>query len=205
MKLIDWFNGNAKEKVTSNSEVEIMDAKQQSENEQNQDTKTELPNIPEHVFIEHEKPTVNQDMEATEQENEKNDLKSLYRFLERNLEKKGYEDALINPDTSYMETHVRYIHNELNLVLAKVKTYYSGHLRNINFHIETRKRSGMIETVDELLSHKATVEEDMVMVRTIEEDLVKKVGLSQNLFLSYEKGFKNGFAAITYNTILGKN
>ncbi len=202
---MDWFNSKAKENVSSNLEVEIVDAKRQSENEQNQDVKTELPNIPEHVFIEYEKPTVNQDMEAIEQENEKNDLKSLYRFLERNLEKKGYEDALINPDTSYMETHIRYIHNELNLVLAKVKTYYSGHLRNINFHIETRKRSGMIETVDELLSHKATVEEDIAMVRTIEEDLVKKQGLSQNLFLSYEKGFKNGFAAITYNTILGKN
>jgi hypothetical protein len=204
MKLIDWFNGNAKEEVTSNSEVEIIGTKQQSENEQNQDTKTELQNISEHVFIEHEKPTINQDMEATEQENEKNDLKSLYRFLERNLEKKGYEDALINPDTSYMETHIKYIHNELNLVLAKVKTYYSGHLRNISFHIETRKRSGMVETVDELLSHKATVEEDIAMVHTIEQDLVKKEGLSQNLFLSYEKGFKNGFAAITYNTILGK-
>jgi len=204
MKLFDWFHGNAKEEVTSNSEVEIIGAKQQSENEQNQNAKTELPNIPENVFIEHEKPTVNQDMEAIEQENEKNDLKSLYRFLERNLEKKGYEDALINPDTSYMETHIRYIHNELNLVLAKVKTYYSGHLRNISFHIESRKRTGMVETVDELLSHKATVEEDIAMVHTIEQDLVKKEGLSQNLFLSYEKGFKNGFAAITYNTILGK-
>jgi hypothetical protein len=203
MKLINWFNGISKD-VNPNSKIEILSTTPQNGIERDESTRSELPNIQEHIFIEHEKPTINQDMETIEQENEKNDLKALYRFLERNLEKMGYEDALVNPDTSYMETHIKYIHNELNLVLAQVKTYYSGHLRNISFHIETRKRSGMVEMVDELMSHKETVEEEIAMVSTIEQDLVKKEGLSQNLFLSYEKGFKNGFAAITYNTILGK-
>lgn len=159
--------------------------------------------IPEHIFIEYpkHKPTVMEEQETT---TEVHNLNSLYRFLERNLEKQGYEDALINPDTSYMDEQVSYIQNELHLLLSRVGNYYSGHIKHVNFHIDTRRRSGMVETVDELLTHKETVEEEMKIVAGIGKDAQQGVGLCQNLFLSYKRGFRNGFAAITYNTILGR-
>ena len=160
--------------------------------------------IPEKVFI--EPPPKSKALKAVEQPTTRsvNDLHNLYQHLEQNLEKKGYEDALINPDSSYMEENIRFIHNELQLLIAKVKTYYSGYLREIDFHIETRKRSGMLETVDELLSHRLTVVEELQSVITIDQETAEGKGISQNLVLGYRKGFKNGFAAITYNTILGR-
>lgn len=160
--------------------------------------------IPEHVFVEYEKPKSKGTADTNEVRSEVNDLQTLYRYLEQNLEKNGYEDALINPDTSYMEEQLRYISNEIGLTIAKIKTYYAGYVRNIDFHIETRKRSGMIETVEELISYKETVLEDIRKVTEIEDGAVKGSGLSQNLILSYRKGFRNGFAAITYNTVLSK-
>jgi len=166
--------------------------------------KVALPEIPENVFIEYATAKPKDKMEPSETKQEVNDLQSLYRYLEQNLEKKGYEDALVNPDTSYMDEHVQYIGNELGLLIAKIKTYYSGYMRTIDFHIETRKRSGMIETVDELLSHKETVLEEIKIVAVIETDAGKGIGLSQNLILGYKKGFRNGFAAITYNSVLGR-
>lgn len=161
------------------------------------------PEIPEHIFIEYSKPIQKESMES-EDKPEVNDLDTLYRYLEQNLEKKGYEDALMNPDTSYMEEHIQFIQNELNLLIAKVHTYYGGYMRTIDFHIETRKRNGMVETVDELMTHKETVAERIRKVNEIEQSAKNGNGISQNLVLSYRKGYRNGFAAITYNTVLGK-
>ncbi|MBL7872108.1 MAG: hypothetical protein JNM78_10880 [Cyclobacteriaceae bacterium] len=165
--------------------------------------KTAAPEIPEHIFIEQEKPKPTK-MSEQPSSPSVNDLHTLYRYLEQNLEKKGYEDALINPDTSYMQENVAFIINELNLLISKIKTYYNSHLRTIDFHIDTRKRSGMLETVDELISHKATIEEEITIVTSIESDASQNKGLSQNLILGYKKGFRNGFAAITYSTVLGR-
>jgi len=99
---------------------------------------------------------------------------------------------------------VLYINNELALLISKIKTYYTGYMRTIDFHIETRQRSGMIETVDELIAHKETVAGEMKIVSSIEDDSRQRTGLSQNPILSYKKGFRNGFAAITYNTVLSR-
>jgi hypothetical protein len=162
------------------------------------------PEIPEHVFVEYAKPNRKVNMEPQNEEPEVNNLKKLYDHLERNLEKQGYEDALVNPDTSYLEEHLQYIATELELLLSKVKIYYTSHLKSVAFHIDTRKRKGLIETVEELNAHKSTIEDEIRIVNVIEEDAKKRNGLTQNLFVSYRKGFHNGFAAITYNTILSK-
>lgn len=157
--------------------------------------------IPEKLFVEYQKPNKLTDTSNGEPENV-NSLRFLYVFLERNFEKKGYEDALINPDTSYMEENIVNIRNELSLIVSKTRVYYTRYLRTIDFHIDTRRRNGMIETVEELLAYRENIEEEFRIVTSIEEDSVKGIGLSENPILSYKKGFRNGFAAITYNTIL---
>lgn len=159
--------------------------------------------IPEHIFVEYEKPKLRtMDTEVTEAEID--DLQTLYNYLGQNLEKKGYEDALMNPDTAYMEENLRSIRNALSLKISKVKSYYNVRIKTIDFHIETRRRSGMVETVEELVTEKAVAEDEMSTVTLIEEHAKNGNGLTENLFLNYKKGFKNGFAAITYNTILNR-
>lgn len=164
---------------------------------------TDTPEIPEHVFVEYAKPK-KQHMDAEETETAIDDLQMLYDYLGKNLETKGYEDALVNPDTAYMEENVRGIRNELHLRISKVRSYYNVRIRTIDFHLETRKRSGMVETVEELATEKAVAEDEVNTVLMIEEHARNGNGLTENLFLSYKKGFKNGFAAITYNTVLNK-
>jgi len=201
MNVLDFFKRN--------SEVDSSHTDEKNEIALPADTQQEQgvvknPEIPENVFIEYAKPKPKPSMDTNEVKPEASDLQTLYRYLEQNLEKKGYEDALINPDTGYMEEQVLYINNELALLISKIKTYYAGYMRTIDFHIETRQRSGMIETVDELIAHKETVAGEMKIVLSIEEDSIQRVGLSQNPILSYRKGFRNGFAAITYNTVLSR-
>lgn len=166
--------------------------------------RTAPPEVPEHVFVEASKSKPSKAVAEPPQTHATNDIHTLYQYLEQNLEKRGYEDALINPDTSYMEENVLYINNDLQLLIARVKMYYTGYLRTIDFHIDSRGRSGMLETVDELVTHKKTVEEEMREVEAIGKDANEGKGLCQNLVLGYKKGFRNGFAAITYNAVLGR-
>lgn len=164
----------------------------------------EAPDIPENVFIEYVKPKQKPPALHEETRPEVDDLQALYKYLEQNLEKRGYEDALMNPDTSVMDEQITFIRNELALLLSKIKTYYAGYLRTIDFHIDTRRRGGLIETVDELLSHKETVLEEVKIVSSIEADAYNDTGLSQNLIIGYKRGFRNAFAAITYSNVFSK-
>lgn len=166
--------------------------------------KDDIIQIPENIFVEYEDPKPNTRMEPTEEQSEVTDLKALYKFLEQSFEKKGYEDALMNPDTSSMEEQVVLLQNSLTLMLSRVRTYYSSYMRNIEFHIETRKRNGMIETVDELETHKKNIEEEISIVQLIAEEARQGSGLGQTMILSYKRGFRNGFAAITFNNILSR-
>lgn len=168
------------------------------------ETQKSQPDIPEKIFIESEKPIAKTTSEPPDEKQEQNNLEALYRYLERNLESKGYEHALMNPDSSLMEEHVQFINNEVHLMISKVKTYYSSYMRIIEFHLETRRRNGMIETVEELMMQKDTILDEIKIVGTIEEDAQNGKGASQNLILSYKKGFRNGMAAITYGTVFGK-
>src|SRR5688572_3711960 len=204
MSIFNWFKREQNdsqiidEPLTENISSSIIETEGTDRNEE------VSPEIPEDVFIEFEKPTIKNHMEPTEEKSEVNDLKALYRFLEQSYEKKGYEDALMNPDTSSMDEQVQLLKNDLSLMISKVKTYYSTYTRTIDFHIETRKRNGMVETVDELETHKKNVMEEVSIVQSIEAESKQNTGLSQNLVLSYKRGFKNGFAAITFNNVLSR-
>ena len=158
--------------------------------------------IPEDVFIEPEITHETKKTEPVESSLIKNTINELFDFLERNHESKGYDDALINPDSSHLEQNIRTLENELSRVIRRVKTYYQDFIREIDFHISTRSRSGMVDTVEELLMKKTIAEDHIKKVMEIEEDAKKKEGDSQGIIMSYTRGFKNGLAAISHHTIL---
>ncbi len=170
-------------------------------NDVNANTERSLPEIKEELFTEKEIPKQNS-METNQSSATQNDINVLYEFLERNLEQQGYEDALLNPDSSHMNQNIENIKIQLEIIISKVKTYYSNYVRTINFHIESRKRNGMVDTVDELISQKDNAEEEIKTVLQVETDSKSNTGLSQNLIMSYTKGFRNGLASISYNTVL---
>jgi len=205
MRLLDFFKKHKNE--TTDHRSVPADLEHQNKLDTNSGQGPDLvkaPDIPESIFVEYQNPNTNARMETNESEMEVYNLNTLYRYLEQNLEKKGFEDALTTPDTSYMNENINFLQNELNLIISKVKTYYKNYIRQIDYHIDTRRRNEMIEVVDELLMQKANVEDEMRIVASIEEDSKKGNGITQNVILSYKRGFKNGFAAITYGTIFNK-
>ncbi|MFT3822851.1 MAG: hypothetical protein QM731_02980 [Chitinophagaceae bacterium] len=166
-------------------------------------TVTELPEIPEKVFIEKDKPeTTNTEEKTTPPES--GGINVLFQFLEKNYEAKGYEDALMNPDTTHLEQNVNAIKNDLERIMRKVKTFYEDFIREISHHITSRSRSGMIDMVEELTIKKETAESHIKQVMEIEEQAKNNQGIGQGIIISYTKGFKNGLAAISHHNILRK-
>ncbi len=134
-----------------------------------------------------------------------NGIYLLYHFLDRNYEKKGYDDALMNPDSTHLQQNTEALKNDLERTIRKVKTFYEDFIREINFHISSRSRSGMVDTVEELQVKKETAEDHIKQVRLIEEEVANNKGVGQGIIISYTRGFRNGLAAISHHSIMKKN
>ena len=162
--------------------------------------------IPENIFLERNQPT---DHAATNENTEEtliitNNLDQLYRFLDRNLESKGYDDALINPDSYHLQQNIDALSKELMRTIQRVKVFYEDFIREINFHIESRSRSGMVDTVEELKMKKETAESHIDKVHLLEAAALNNEGDSQGIIISYTRGFRNGLAAISHHAIISK-
>lgn len=161
--------------------------------------------IPENIFLEKEKMSA----ETTQTENSAsgsdNGISVLFAFIEKNYEGKGYDDALINPDNVHLEQNVEALKNDLERTIRKIKTFYEDFIREINFHIETRSRSGMVDTVEELTVKKDTAEEHINQILIIENEAKENKGIGYGIILSYKRGFNNGLAAISHHSIMKKN
>lgn len=128
----------------------------------------------------------------------------LYEFLDKNYESKGYNDALVNPDTTHLDQNVIALKNDLERAIRKVKTFYEDFIRQINYHIGSRSRTGMVDTVEELMVKKETAESHIRQVIEIEEQAKQNQGVGYGIVISYTRGFRNGLAAIS-GSLLNKN
>ena len=163
------------------------------------------PDIPENLFIEKEKIETPPPAEANTVKKADSGISLLFEFLEKNHEAKGYDDALINPDHTHLEQNIQSLKNEMERIIRRVKTFYGDFIREINFHIASRSRSGMIDTVEELTMKKSTAESHVQQVIEIEQDALNNKGVGQGIIISYTRGFRNGLAAISHHSILRKN
>lgn len=159
-----------------------------------------LPDIPERVFI--EKENLGQEQERVAPVKLEISIEQLFVFMDKNHEAKGYEDALMNPDISHLNQNVLALKNQFERTIRRVKTFYEDFIREIDFHIETRSRNGLVDIVDELRMKRNIADSHMQKVLAIEEEAKNDTGDSQGMIISYTRGFKNGLSAISHHSIL---
>jgi len=167
-------------------------------------TAQKLSETPQGVFVERDKHLYPESAEKDSSSSE-HGINLLFQFLEKNYEKKGYDDALMNPDNTHLEQNIAALKNELERTIRKVKTFYEDFIREINFHISSRSRSGMVDTVEELNAKKETAESHIRQVLEIEQEANESKGVAQGIVLSYTRGFRNGLAAISHHSIMNRN
>ncbi|PWS32533.1 hypothetical protein [Pedobacter paludis] len=117
-------------KIFSNDKAKNMPSNQfQASDATNQLTKID---IPENVFIEKEVGSFGENNESKIKKPEST-IESLFDFLDKNHETKGYEDALMNPDVKHLNQNVDALNNQLERLLEELKPFMRILLRRLIF------------------------------------------------------------------------
>lgn len=160
----------------------------------------ETPTIPENLFVEKAEPTESFKINLTG--NGVADLEAIYNYLQQDYETRGYEDALTNAEESYRKDNVELIYLDLQIIIARANSFYSGLISQLDYHIDTRTRSGLVDLVEELKTKKNAIQNQVVQVKEIEDQSISRTGLCKRAELSYTRGFHKGLVAITQSQIL---
>ena len=131
-------------------------------------------------------------------------LDAIYTFFQDDYESRGYNDALTNPDDSYKTDNIRLFHHDLLILIDRSSSYYESFLKELDFHIGSRTRAGLIDLVEELKIRKEIVTDLLGKIRIIKEDAVNGNGATQRIALSYQRGFMRGLSAISQSKIFNR-
>ena len=143
-------------------------------------------------------------IEATNHTPDGAGIDHIYAFLQYDYEARGYSDALTSPDDSYRNDNINLLKQDLFILIDKSLTYYEGMLKEVDFHISSRTRAGLIDLVEELKTRKELVSDHLGKIRAIKEESLNNSGAVQRITLSYQRGFMRGLSAITHTNVLNK-
>jgi hypothetical protein len=124
-------------------------------------------------------------------------LEKIYEYAATDFEDKGYSDALVNPDFSYSQDNLKLLRHDLQIKIKRAYKTYEDYIKDLNFHIESRRNAGLVDTVRLLESKLSKITDSIEEVKKIEEDFVKNEGLVERITLSYKRGFTRGLAAMS--------
>ncbi|MHC8949246.1 hypothetical protein [Sphingobacterium hungaricum] len=129
---------------------------------------------------------------------------AIYHYLEGDFESRGFNDSMISPDESYKRENIQLIKFDLEIIIQKVRIYHDSLLKEMEFHIASRSRAGLVDLVEELKSRKTDLMEHIQKVNEIEFSLKSNQGYCERAILSYQRGFMKGMASITQASLLSK-
>jgi len=132
-------------------------------------------------------------------------LDAIYTFLQCDYESRGYNDALTNPDESYKSDNIKLLNHDLMILIDQSSTYYEDMLKEVEFHISSRNRAGLVDLVEELKTRLEIVNDHRLKIKVIREEAIKGEGPIQRIGLSYQRGFMKGLSAISQSRFFNSN
>jgi len=167
----------------------------------NRKTKDRVDNIPsKELFIEESEVENTGSSMASEIVN----LETIYTYASTDFENKGYDDAIVNPDLSYSSDNLKLLKYDLQILVKRAFRCYEDYIKDLQFHIESRKSAGLIDTVNLLESKLSKVHDAIDELKLIDKNFVEGTGLVERISLSYQRGFSRGLAAMS-DEILERN
>ncbi len=147
--------------------------------------------------------TANPNQKQTHSINDKIvDIEGLYLFLQNNWEENGFNDALANPDDSYRKDNLEFLTIDFELKVDQLLLTYSDKLNEIEFHINTRSKAGLIDLVEELKQHTVKLKNHVDQLNKFKSEIPNGTGALKRILLSYNKGFMRGLNAISVSKFL---
>jgi hypothetical protein len=129
-------------------------------------------------------------------------LDTVYAFFLNDYESKGYNDALTNPDESYKSDNIKLLNHELFILIERTSTYYEDLAKEMEFHISTRSRAGLIDLVEELKIRMQIINDHRDKLSEIRKEALTGTGAIQRIGLSYQRGFMRGLSSISQAKVL---
>jgi len=157
----------------------------------------DLPEISEDVFIEKSddlaKGGARTTMEAS--------LDGVYEFLKADFETRGYNDALINGDSSYRDENIEVLMWDLIILCKHANSKYEDKIVSLDNHIISRRRLGALDVIQELESEKGRITEKIEDLKTIIGFAESRTEAPSRVIKSYQRGFHRGMIALSKSTI----
>ena len=123
----------------------------------------------------------------------------LYAFINKDYEKEGYEDALVNSDVEYCTAKESIILNKLQQLFRRVLLRYSGEIRELEVQAANAKSLFALTSASMLEARKATCEEHIAEINSMMDKVNAKAPEMMTMIESYRRGFTKGCAAQTAN------
>jgi len=160
--------------------------------------KTEdLPEIPEEVFIEKNESAVRGESRSIVDAS----IDGVYEFLRADYETRGYHDALTNSDSSYYQENVDVLMWDLVILCDHSVIKYNDRLYEIENHISSRKKMGVLDVVQDLESEKRRIEQLISTIQKIKSFAEERKEAPLRVIKSYQRGFHRGLVALSKSAI----
>ena len=78
-------------------------------------------------------------------------------------------------------------------------------LKEIDFHISSRSRAGLIDLVEEMKRRKEMVLEHLEKIKALKQDALNGTGATPRIGLSYQREFMRGLSAISQSKVFNRN
>lgn len=128
----------------------------------------------------------------------------VYGFINKDFEQKGFDDAMTSSESSYKESGMNLIVNELRQLFEQVKLKYKGDIRDMNVLQHNLEMQGLPTQAAQVKMRLDTFAEHMSKIEGMEEALDNKEERVMRMVSTYERGFLKGLAAKT-DVILKNN
>lgn len=188
MSILNFFN------PSRNGETESDDVKNQDNIGVNDDKI-----IDRNLFIK----DVNNVIKPENQSN--SSWKRIFERIRKDYELEGYNDALSTADNKYKNENLEILKLDLQADIQEAEIDIKEYLKEIEFHINSRKKAELDDLVEELESKKEICSERLKTMAEMKLDIINERGTPLRMILAYKRGFNKGLAALTMANIINRN
>lgn len=119
-------------------------------------------------------------------------IDEIFVLVRANYEKRGYDDAMRNPDGNYMKAGSAKIISELMARINQVTLIYEKFLSDVNVQIQILEEQGLLDMKKTLMSKQLLYEKHLVRLKEMKEIAEKRDSEMMGMVQSYERGFQSG-------------
>ena len=129
----------------------------------------------------------------------------IFNRIRRNYELEGYNDALSTADNKYRDDNIQILKLDLAADIQEAEIDIKEYLKEVEFHISSRTKAGLLDLVEELESKKAICQERLKTMEEIKMDITNETGTAIRIILAYKRGFNKGLAALSMANVINRN